>query len=469
MLKGAFSLRRNLSLLLRRPDEHAQAVDGLRAIAVLVVLLSHLYFISQFYIPDAARQFARLPLWAAWPVQGYLGVDIFFVISGFLIGGMLFREFAARSSIDLGRFYMRRFLRLTPLYWLALALSALAASMEGDALLRVGDVQIPQNVDAVWQNLLYINNFFDPDRQFAAMTHSWSLAVEEQFYLLFPVLLLLFFRTRLHLHPVKVGASLVLAYLVIRAVARLHSIALFDSRCGMSREALAETTFDPLAILTSPQAHCIFNVEASVMFENLYTKYVPLLFGAWASYFCVCRGDAARHFYSRKWLVDIGVLASLAAIGFCFLAPFLIPQRSAFHPLFNTFLQQIVLGLAVANIIVASHFAVGPIATAVRRALSAGFLYPLAQLSYSIYLFNLLIVHLTYKALISRSPDIALTDLLLQALPVVLAATLISSMLAYLLIERPFMNLRDKNLRGKGEAAETNAAPLRPMEASKAQ
>jgi peptidoglycan/LPS O-acetylase OafA/YrhL len=457
MTHSAFSLRANLNALLHRPAGHQGAVDGIRAIAVLIVVASHLIFSSQFFIPDAAAQFAALPLWLKWPVQGFLGVDMFFVISGFLIGQILLGEYARSGQLDLRRFFMRRALRLMPLYWVALGLTALAVWLGGQQVEQIGPIALRANLDQLWKNLLYINNFFPPEQQFGAMSHSWSLAVEEQFYLLFPGLLLLFFKTRLRRRPRLAFALLVLLYLAARVIARIHSVSLFGSQCGFTPDQLKQLSMDPLTVFSSPKLYCLFGVETDVMFDNLYTKYFPLLAGVAAAALTVFRGDALRRFYRPGWRSTVLLGASLALLAWNFLFPFVVPGNSAFAALYQTLLQQLVFGAALANLILACLYGGGGLARALNAFLGARVFYSIAQLSYSMYLFNLLIVHVAYQAVARRHPGLSLAELVGGALPLVVLATVVLSVAAYLLVERPGMNLRAR-LQGTHLAAGAPAA-----------
>lgn len=143
-------------------------LDGLRALAVLAVMVEH-------WVPDDLR--FHLP----W---GTAGVHLFFVLSGFLITGILLQaRIDAEKAVQpvfstLLRFYARRFLRIFPLYYAAVIITALTL-VEGRQML------VP--------NLLYTSNFAQwHDQEWArAVAHFWSLAVEEQFYLIWPFLMLL--------------------------------------------------------------------------------------------------------------------------------------------------------------------------------------------------------------------------------------------------------------------------------------
>ncbi|MHA6326449.1 acyltransferase family protein [Roseivivax sp. CAU 1753] len=150
-------------------------IDGLRAIAVLSVVFYHFG--------------APLP-------GGFTGVDVFFVISGFLIGGLLWAERAATGRIDLGAFYLRRFRRLAPAFFAMAVVTSLVAW----ALLlpfefrEYGKALIAASVYLA--NVLFYDQagYFDTASEDKPLLHTWSLAVEEQFYLVLPLLILLLAR-----------------------------------------------------------------------------------------------------------------------------------------------------------------------------------------------------------------------------------------------------------------------------------
>lgn len=151
---------------------HLGALDGLRAVAVLLVVLFH-FGIS-------------------WLPGGFLGVDMFFVLSGFLITSLLIREHSATGKLHLRLFWRGRARRLFPALGLMLVVVALVAMSDG-ALEQLTIFQ--QGV----ATLLYVNNwwliftdtpYFNALQQPSPLMHTWSLGVEEQWYLFFPLLLL---------------------------------------------------------------------------------------------------------------------------------------------------------------------------------------------------------------------------------------------------------------------------------------
>ena len=155
------------------PRDFRADIEGMRAIAVLGVLLWHAGVMA-------------LP-------GGFTGVDVFFVVSGFLMSALLLEEARARGRIDLGRFYARRARRLLPA-----ALSALV----GTAVLTVaflprarwaeigGDLIASATYLVNWRLAGRSVDYLDVERAPSPLQHYWSLAVEEQFYLVWPVLLL---------------------------------------------------------------------------------------------------------------------------------------------------------------------------------------------------------------------------------------------------------------------------------------
>ena len=152
-------------------------VDGLRAIAILAVMAHH----GLMPLP--------LPAVRAVTSFGWTGVDLFFVISGFLIGGILMDHRAATNYYRV--FYGRRFWRIVPLYALILA-PALAVTAFGWQHLFHGHSLGGQTGAAIWLQLLFLQNIvsaFDWATVPLYLAPTWSLAVEEQFYLLMPPLI----------------------------------------------------------------------------------------------------------------------------------------------------------------------------------------------------------------------------------------------------------------------------------------
>lgn len=188
-------------------------VQGLRAVAVLAVIAYH----------------------SGLPVQGgFLGVDIFFVISGYVITTMLLREQSITGNIGLKRFYARRFKRLVPALSLVILFTLIVSSVTlsplGSQQLVVETAKGAQFLNA---NRVIAENFgkyFDPAAESNPLLHTWTLSVEEQFYLFFPVLLLMVWKLRARIKQNKSILSRKFVPLVIigfTALITLLSVTIF--------------------------------------------------------------------------------------------------------------------------------------------------------------------------------------------------------------------------------------------------
>src|SRR5688572_9062222 len=109
----AFSLRRNIESIYRPPSTREASVDGLRALSMFWVMATHVFLALSVYVDyPSYRHFVKtLPWYASWVFHGEKALDTFFVISGFLIGGLLIGEHTKKGAIDIKRFYVRRYLR----------------------------------------------------------------------------------------------------------------------------------------------------------------------------------------------------------------------------------------------------------------------------------------------------------------------------------------------------------------------
>jgi peptidoglycan/LPS O-acetylase OafA/YrhL len=140
------------------------SLDGLRAISIILVIISHLFFNSTFADNTAF---------------GYIGVEIFFVISGFLITTLLLKEKTLKNKISLRDFYIRRALRILPVALLFLTVLFILNQV---FILKISNVSFLTAV-------LFVKNIPVPSGSDWYTGHFWTLAVEEQFYLIFPFLI----------------------------------------------------------------------------------------------------------------------------------------------------------------------------------------------------------------------------------------------------------------------------------------
>ena len=167
-------------------QEHLPNLDGLRTLAAFTVVFGHCQAVCAFPIgPDSSLQWLKRLLFE----QAALGVQFFFVLSGFLITRIVLREQRREKGFDLRLFWLRRVLRIWPVYFLVVALGGLAAATGWAA------VAMPYNQ---WGLLLtFLENFdlLHLLKQGLPYGHIfsvlWSVSIEEQFYLIYPILLML--------------------------------------------------------------------------------------------------------------------------------------------------------------------------------------------------------------------------------------------------------------------------------------
>jgi peptidoglycan/LPS O-acetylase OafA/YrhL len=138
-------------------------LDILRALAVLLVLGSHAPAGSEGF-PEPVRSFFQY-----WQKTGWIGVDLFFVLSGFLVSGLLFREYKNRGTIDAKRFLIRRGFKIYPAFYMLFLLTLIVRWLTDE---KTG-------IGAVLAEGLFLQNY-----HIALWGHTWSLAVEEHFYIL---------------------------------------------------------------------------------------------------------------------------------------------------------------------------------------------------------------------------------------------------------------------------------------------
>lgn len=214
-------------------DHYRPDIDGLRAVAVMAVVLHHL---SPSTVPG-----------------GFIGVDVFFVISGYLITRIINREIQ-EVTFTFARFYERRIRRLFPALFAVLAFVLVAGwfiLLPSDYLATsraaAGTVLFSANI-VFWRDLA--EGYFAADAKLNPLLHMWSLGIEEQFYLLFPVFLLLVYRyARQWLVPALM-AAFALSLLLSVALTPIKSVASYFLLPTRAWELLAGSL---LAVLSVPQ------------------------------------------------------------------------------------------------------------------------------------------------------------------------------------------------------------------------
>ena len=166
------------------PWGYRPALDGVRAIAIYLVVVYH-----------SPGSFTGGPL----VPHGFIGVDLFFVLSGFIVTNVLLTEHRSSGRIELRRFYARRVRRLLPAAIVCIVSTALVFVLVATLFERldyVADAQSALVYVANWHFIAESNDYFALNTEVSPYLHFWSLAIEEQFYIIYPPLLLLLLRLR---------------------------------------------------------------------------------------------------------------------------------------------------------------------------------------------------------------------------------------------------------------------------------
>ena len=376
------SLRRNAVT-----GRHLRALNGLRGLAVAAVVAYHLGF--------------------SWASGGYLGVDLFFVLSGFLITSLLLEEWVRTAALNLAAFWGRRARRLLPALFLVVAALGLYLFLNG----RFGGPGANGSVDLsdlrgdALATLLYVGNWhaiFAHQSYFAQFSapsplqHTWSLAIEEQFYLVWPpVVLVLMHVARRHWRRIGLGLCVV---------------------GGLASAALMAVLFHP-------------GTDPTRAYFGTDTRAFDLMAGCALAFMAAALPQPSRRVQGvLHWIGPIAG-AGLAVFWVTAGTPNGLPKNFMFEGGFLVCAVLAALVVSDARLVVPGRFA---------RALSVAPVHYLGTISYGVYLWHWpIIVYMTT----------ARTGLSSGPLDVVrIAATLLAATLSYFLVEQP---IRRADFKGR--------------------
>lgn len=347
---------------------HAPYIDGLRAIAVVSVILYHL---NSKYLPG-----------------GFVGVDVFFVISGFVVAisvsnlrHMGFLQFVAY-------FYARRLVRITPALFVCLLVTFLVSALFiPEAWLSSSNSQTGLFAFFGLSNFILAGssgNYFSPTAEFNPFTHTWSLAVEEQFYLIFPVIFFVWLRGK---------ASVSVVVLLIAFVASILA------------------------------ASIIGKTDSAQAFYMIWTRFWELSAGVLLFQLMSLGGHSFNHSTTTRnwhgWLANLGLVA--LAIGLLIARPESTPYPGAILPVFATVL---ILGVM--------H---GRSGTAASYFLTRPAMIFIGKISYSLYLWH-------WPIFVVFRWTVGLESVVFQAIALLL--TFAFAIASYYVIEQPPRHLARK-------------------------
>ena len=373
-------------------DNRYPALHGLRVLAIVSVVQYHVTWImigEQGIHLD--QDLANLSLGV------FFGMDLFFILSGFLIGSILIRSLEIEGTRDLRRFYLRRAFRTFPAYYVVLTVLVLAFGLT------------PGQRADLWGEYTYLTNFMPLLRDKIVMFWGWSLALEEQFYIAVPLLFLVLMRIR--------SPQRRLAFLAVLWLA------------GLGMRIYVYETHGPWNDFT--------------LYDTLYfrtkTRFDPLVAGIFLAFVNAHHADVVR-----AWLRDpfhralTGIVAMAA--GWLLMRPTMFGYENV-HPMkvvsWGTLTS--VMWLSMLGLLLFTEGWVG-------RALGHPAFRKLATLGYGVYLVHIpLIDHVVIPAAHALDArHVSLAVIWSGGLATVLTASFVLAYVMHLLIEKPSLWLRDR-------------------------
>lgn len=403
--------------IFNRPAKNNPVLDGVRAISIIYVIIFHTFFFMQYSFaerPQFLTFIESLPKALLWVWHGDLGVDIFFLLSGFLIGQHLLNEIDRKGTIDLKHFYKKRAQRILPLYIFGILLFALANA---------------GNKEYFWTNLLFINNLIPAEKIF--IPWSWSLTIEGQFYFIVPFLLLLLTRWK----QLKAGLLLLIGFCLLYSLRTLQQY---------------PTLYQQTAV------DFFLNADAKNVIlyaEKLYIHFVarmgPLFLGVLIAAILKMKGLviekwAQAHLYTVNGLI----LAAAGTIFWILSYESYIPSShilfSAKTRFWHTLLDRNAFALSFGVLLLVSLLNVGW-GRFVRKFLASRVFFPVAQTSYALYLFHPPFLFLGYFLLFGSGKITELSGLAcFGVFGLGFLGIFLFGCLTYIFIERPFLVRSDK-------------------------
>ncbi len=347
---------------------HFPVLDGLRGMAVLIVMFYHLdQLIPQLKVISTG---------------GFLGVDIFFVLSGFLITSILLKEQSRESKIDLKNFYVRRFARLTPALWLFL----LFLYFQADNLLPPLQAVILFSDNNFLYAVTYLINWHSAAGGITGhLNHIWSLAIEEQFYIVWSLILFKAFGE------------------------------------GWTRKQIMTGTGCMILLLVTQRAvRAMYGADPNSLYYSTDTRIDGLLIGCFAS-MIYCWKVLPADFYASAMFRRIFLLAALVGSGIFMTFSYNDPR------LYYGFISIFSLSVAVSIVWLISNNG-----TILHTILESALLRWIGRISYGLYLW-----HYFFYAVAKEQ-----TDHIPGQVAIGIGLSFLAASFSFYLVENPILSLK---------------------------
>lgn len=375
-----------------------KSLNGLRAFAIIFVLINHYALNLKFVLTNQ-------PILELIYSNFWFGVDLFFVLSGFLISKGLWFHWQKFQSIDFRSFYIKRTLRIFPAYYFFLIITvtiayALLKFSEKKGVSTEVQAALKKGISNVWGDFLFVGNYFP-----GIHNHTWSLSIEEQFYLLFPILCgILFFKLKF---PKR--QSMLWIFYLIPLLMRI-------------------ITFIKVGESSKPPYY-------GEIYSPLQTRFDSLIIGVIVMDLFYNNQNFSNFLNDHKKIYHLLSILFFSALIFCLM---ISPHNL---DIFSHTLRYNLQNLSFAGIM---YLALINVKSPISNFLSLKVFTPFAKLSYTIYLWHFIFMGIAL-AILKVNQNVSLFSFHINFIFVLLIQLLLSIPL-YLLIELPFQKLRTKLL-----------------------
>lgn len=391
--------------IFQQEESNVLGLDGLRGFASCIVVFYHCALFMGFYNrtgtddnPDA---------WVISFSNGFwTGIDIFFVLSGFLIGRILLQSLHASNKLYYAAFIVRRSFRIFPAYYLVITVSLfIIAPLNVPAfnfLYMTTDWQ--ELLNSSWASYLYLINYVRPGNEPSILSWGWSLSVEEHFYLILPPILWLLFKSKSEKIKILIIVSLVAIPFFGRAV---------------------QYILDPDIILLDG------------FYYYSHNRFDEIFVGVAIAYFYVIYKDELQRLCEKagNWLGTVGILGGASVWIFGGLL-----VDNAFTIVFQFLVMALSTGLILLNVLFIDN--------TLTRFFSHAFWYPLARISYGTYLLHLFVLFFLIQMYLDYYGDMQFNAVTLFAF--YFAVMILTSILAgimFMVLENPMLSIGSKVAR----------------------
>ena len=381
-------------------DNRYPALHGLRVLAIISVLQIHVtHVMSGDYMGKRNELMSPVALGESYWI--FFGMDLFFMLSGFLIGSILLRSLELEGTQNIRRFYLRRVFRTFPSYWFVLTVLAVSTTLT--AMQRHN----------LWREYVYATNFAPLTAQSVVMIWGWSLALEEQFYLAVPLLFFVLHRLRRDSYRFALLIGLWALAPAIRLYIYLH---------GMNG---APWNYIDLHLALYFRTHTRFDtLVAGILLVFVHRRFGPAI-GVWL------RAPFHRALVGMLSLSCLWLLRSPDIFG---------PEHIL---LVDVFAWGTITSVMYFGPLLMLLDGEGPIV----RALSAPVFRSIATLGYGVYLVHMPLMHFAYMPIVLalHARGVGTPVLWIASLLAVMVGSVSVAYALHVLIEKPALRLRERS------------------------